>query len=281
MSHRIKIVRLSVLSAAIVLPSIAGAQAMTSPAPVLQIGREVVKPGKIAAHAKLEAAWSRGLEAAKYPTTFVALTSMSGPHEVWFVSPWASLAAMQKANDEFDANTILSAIDEKYAPAEIDYLQDWRVMTLMLREDLSYSTGKPITDMRFASVTRVLVRAGHTAEFVEARTAIKAAHEKAKLSDGYAVYQATLGMPSGTYYILAARKSLTEVDDNAKTHADPAYMAALGPDWMKRNAALVQAYEASSDVNLFAVSAAMSVVPKEWGAADPFWKPKALPKQVP
>jgi hypothetical protein len=281
MSHRIKLVRLSVLSAAIALPSVADAQAMTSPAPVLQVGREVVKPGKIAAHTKLETAWSRGLEAAKYPTTFVALTSMSGPHEVWFVSPWASLAAMQKANDEFDANAVLSAVDDKYAPAEIDFLQDWRSMTLMLREDLSYQTARPITDMRFLSVTRVLVRAGHTAEFVEARAAIKAAHEKAKLPDGYAVYQANLGMPAGTFYVLAIRKSLTELDDNAKTHADPAYMAALGPDWTKKNAALVQAYEASSDVNLFAVSAAMSVVPKEWSAADPFWKPKALPKQAP
>jgi hypothetical protein len=200
---------------------------------------------------------------------------------VWWVTPYASLAAMQKANEAYDANPALAAVSEKYVPAETEYLADGRSMLLTLRPELSYSTGRPLSEMRFVTVQRILVRAGHGAEFVESRTAVKAAHEKAKLSDGYAVYQATSGMPSGTYFIFAARKSLTELDDNTTTHADPAYQAALGPDWAKRNAALVQGYEASSDMNVFAVSPAMSIAPKEWRDADPFWRPKALPKKTP
>ncbi|MFI5311952.1 MAG: hypothetical protein ACHQQ3_12000, partial [Gemmatimonadales bacterium] len=160
-------------------------------------------------------------------------------------------------------------------------LSDGRQIVLVNRDDLSYSTGRPIWEMRFLTATRVLVRLGHEAEFVEARKAIKAAHEKAKLSDGYGVYQVTSGMPGTTFYIFAARKSLSELDDNTKTHADPAYQAALGADWTKRNAALVQAYEASTDVNIFAMNPAMSIAPPDWIKADPYWKPKAPPKKAP
>jgi len=279
MSHRIRLV---VVSAALVLPVIVSAQAMPAgPAPVLFVGREVVKPGKIAAHEKMETAWSRGLEAAKWPATMVAFNSITGPHEVWFVTAWPSLDAWQKAGDAAAANAAQSAVDDKYAPAEIDLLQDWRSMALTVREDISYSSGRPITDMHFLSVTRIQVRAGHGAEFTEHRAALKAAHEKAKMSDGYTIYQVSGGSPSGTYYLFAPRKSLAEVDDAQKTHNDAAYQAALGPDWLKRSAALVQGYEASSDANIFAVSADMSVVPKEWVAADAFWKPKAPAKKAP
>jgi hypothetical protein len=276
-------IRFAVLSAALVLPAIAGAQsaAASASAPILTIFRETVKPGKDAAHTKWETSWSRALEAAKSQSHFIAMTAMSGPNEVWFASTYPSLADMQKVNEANDANAANAAVQEKYGPAESDYLQDGRQIILTLRPDLSYSTGRPISEMRFMTAQRILVRPGHTAEFVEARTAVKAAHEKAKLPDGYSVYQVTSGMPAGTFYLFAGRKSLTELDDNTKTHSDPAYQAALGADWTKRNAALVAAYETSTETDIFAMNPAMSSAPKEWIAADPYWKPKAAAKKAP
>ena len=278
MSRRIKTV---VALAALVFPAIASAQTPPPANGILRIGREVLKPGRGSTHAKSEAAWSRALEAAKFTTTFIAFTSMSGPAEVWFVSPFASLAEMEKTNAANGANPAFTAIDDKYDAAETDLVESNRGMILTARPELSYSTGKPLWQMRFLTAQRIQVRAGHGAEFTESRVAIKAAHEKAKLADGFAVYQVTSGMAAGTYYVFAARSSLTELDDNAKTHQDPAYQAALGPDWAKRNAALVQAYEAQSDVNLFAVNPAMSIVPKDWKDNDAFWKPKAPAKKAP
>ena len=271
----------AVLTAALAFPAAASAQAMSAAAPVLRIGREIIKPGKDAAHTKLETAWSRALESTKWSGTLLALTSMSGPSEVWFALPYASLDAMQKTDATNDAIASVAAVTDRYAPAEADYMQDGRQMVMTLLPELSYSTGRPFTEMRFLTAQRILVRAGHRAEFVESRTAIKAAHEKSKLADGYAVYQVNYGMPSGTYFVFAARKSLAELDDNTKTHADPAYQAALGVDWAKKNALLVQAYEQSSETNIFKVSVEMSVVPKEWKDADSFWKPKAAPKKMP
>ena len=273
--------RLAMMSAALVLPTVATAQDMTGPPKVLQVGREVVKQGKGIAHTKWETAWSRALEAAKYPVPFLAMSAMTGVNEVWFLFGYSSLADMQKANDGINANAAFTAISEKYVPGESDLLQDGRGMILTLREDLSYSNGAKTSAFRFFSVTRTLVRPGHAAEFVEARTAIKAAHEKAKLPDSYAIYQAGNGMPAGTFFLFAGRKSLSVVDDAAKVHADPAYTAALGPDWTKRNAALVAAYETSAETNLFAFEQGMSSVPKEWIAEDPYWKPKTPAKKAP
>jgi hypothetical protein len=278
MRHTLK---LAAFAAALVAPVIVSPQAMTGPAQVLRIGREIVKPGKDGAHTKWETAWSRAIEAAKYPGTFIALTAMTGSNEAWFVWGYPSLAAMQKENETADASATLTAIGDRYSAAESEYLQDGRTMILTRRDDLSYSTSRPLSEMRFLSATRILVRPGHTAEFVEARTAVKAAHEKAKLPDGYGIYQVVDGMPGGTYYLFAARKSLSEVDDGAKIHNDPAYLAALGADWTKRNAALVAAYETSAETNLFSVSPGMSSVPKEWVAADSYWKPKATAKKAP
>ena len=278
MDYRLK---LAVMSAALAVPAITAAQAANAPPNVLGVYRETVKPGKDIAHTKWETAWSRALEAAKNPTTFLAMTATTGTNEAWFVTPYTSLADLQKVNETNDASAAMTAINEKYLPAESDYLQDGRMMILTLRADLSYSTGTSASEFRYFSVSRTLVRPGHTAEFVEARTAIKAAHEKAKLPDSFAIYQVVDGMPTGTYYLLAGRKSLAELDNAAKIHADPAYVAALGPDWTKRNEALVAGYVTSAQTDLFAVNPGMSSVPKEWIAADSYWKPKAPAKKAP
>lgn len=274
MKHRIGF---ALLSAGLVLPAIAGAQTMAASPQILTVFRETVKPGKDAAHTKSETAWSRAQEMAKSQSHFIAMTAMTGPNEVWFVSSYSSLAEMQKVNEANDASAAVTAVNDKYDPPEAEYLQDGRQMILTRRDDLSYSTSTPITAMRFLTAQRILVRPGHTAEFEEARLAIKAAHEKAKLPDGYAIYQVTSGMPGGTFYLLSARKSLAELDDNAKTHGNPAYTAALGADWAKRNAALVQGYLTSTETDIFSMNPAMSSAPPEWIAADSYWKPKAPP----
>ncbi|HQZ16326.1 MAG TPA: hypothetical protein PLD86_05535, partial [Vicinamibacteria bacterium] len=53
---------------------------------VLSIYRESVKVGKGAAHEAHEAAWARALAATKGTDHFIALTSLTGPNEMWYVS---------------------------------------------------------------------------------------------------------------------------------------------------------------------------------------------------
>jgi hypothetical protein len=136
--------------------------------------------------------------------------------------------------------------------------------------------------MRYFSVTRVSVRPGHNAEFEENRKMVKAAHEAAKLTDKFSVWQAAAGAPTGTFFVFVARKSLSEIDEGAAMHG-AAYQTALGgPEALKKMNANASAAVISSQTDHFAFTPQQSVVPAEWVTADPaFWKLKAPVKKTP
>lgn len=265
-------VRRFVLAAALFAPAALAAQEMAAP-PWLNIYREVVKPGKGPAHAKHEAAWARALTAAQYPGGSLAIASMTGPNEYWWLSGLASAADLEKLNAAYAASPALSAVEDKFVPPEADYLNNAFGILARMRDDLSYNSGAPMTSMRYMVVTTIAVRPGHMAEFVEARKMIKAAHETSKAKDGFAIYQVMGGAANGSFLIFAAKASLAELD--ADPHG-PAYVAALGgSDAQKKLAALASAYTATNIGNLFRVDPQTSVLDKSWYDADPFWKPKA------
>src|SRR6188474_2808740 len=78
--------------------SLVQAQSAAPPPPpkVLQIFREVVKPGHSAAHATTEAGWPAAFSKANAPGNYIALTSVSGPNEAWFITGYDSFAAYEK-----------------------------------------------------------------------------------------------------------------------------------------------------------------------------------------
>lgn len=280
--------RTAILVVAVVLgapAAVAAQEAAMGPPPIIQIGREIVKPGKWAAHTKLETEWGRALAAAKFPVNFMAISSMTGAGEVWFLSGFASMAEFEKTNHEIDTNAALGAIYNRFSPQETDLLADSRGMIARYRDDLSYLPGKePLGTMRYFSITRTQIRPGHNAEFEDARKQIKAAHLKAGLMDGFAIFQVTAGAPAGTFLTFIARKSLAELDQGGQIHG-ASYQAALGGDsGQKRLAALASSGTITAETNEFAFSPAMSFAAKDLVDADPaFWKPKpmmAAPKKV-
>lgn len=242
---------------------------------VLTVFRETVKVGKGAAHDMHESAWARANAAAKNPTPYLAVTAMSGPPENWYMSAYPTWADYEKANKAGESPA-LAAISKQYGAQEDQYLSDGRGMVLTFREDLSYGGPADLAASRYFSITRVSVRPGHDAEYVENRKMVKAAHEAVKASDKYAMWQASAGAPAGTYFIFVARKSLGEIDEGATIHG-AAYTAALGgPEAQKKMAANVAAAVISSQTDHFAFAPQQSNAPAEWVTADPgYWKLKA------
>lgn len=269
-------IRSVAVALALFTPAIIAAQDMAPPK-FLQITREVVKPGKDLAHSKSEAGWARSLEAAKYPATSLGMSAQSGPNEMWWLNGYGSMAEMQKVNDAVDASPALTAVGTTYGPPEADYVSNTIGMIARFRDDISYSSGTPMTAVRFFLVTRVVVRTGMGDQFTEARKLIKAAHEKVKAADGYGIYQVTAGAPAGTFLIFSGRKSLAELDNDPH---GPAYVAALGgPEGQKKLTDMQIAYQASASTDLFKLDPTISVLDKSWAAADPFWKRKAVAKK--
>jgi hypothetical protein len=264
--------------AGLAAPALLAAQASDWPK-VIVIGREVVKPARNAAHAKNEVAWARAGEAAKYPDTYVAMNAMSGPNESWFIYTYPSMAEWEKLNREGEGNAALNAVNERYAALDADMLNNIATTVAGLRDDLSYNNGRLFTSCRYMTVARVVVRIGHGQEFADARRMVKAAAEKSKAPQWIAVYQVAFGAPAGTYLVMSCQTSLAELDTDSE---GPAFAEALGgPDVVKKLRDLRASFQSSVDAQIFAFAPQMSVVPKEWGAADAFWKPKALPKKAP
>jgi hypothetical protein len=274
--------RLSLALSALV-PAALGAQA-TPAAPtfnVLTVYRETVKPGKTAAHDAHEDNWARAMVAAKSPVPMLAMTAMSGAPENWYMSAYPTWADYEKAN-KANESPALAAIQKQYSSMEGEYLSDGRMMVLTFRGDLSFGGPADLPASRYFSVTRISVRPGQNAAYEENRKMVKAAHESAKLTDKYSMWQATSGAPTGTYFLFVARKSLAEIDDGATIHGET-YQAALGgPEAQKKMAANAAAAIISSQSDNFAFAPQQSIVPPEWVSADPgYWKLKPATKKTP
>ncbi len=144
------------------MPSLLAAQAAPPPpTTVLSIYREALKPGKGAAHAAMETAWSWAMIQAKTQYPFVAASALTGPSEVWYLASYPTWAEYEKATDAGTAPAF-AAIDTRFRPQEDQYLSDARLMVLRIRPELGYGPPADLPNMRYFSASRVSVRPGHT-----------------------------------------------------------------------------------------------------------------------
>ncbi|HEU5400701.1 MAG TPA: hypothetical protein VFU86_05045 [Terriglobales bacterium] len=250
------------------------------PPPIIVLGREEVKPGKFAAHAKLEATWTQAFAKANWPNYTLALTSVTGSPEVWFCNGFTNYEAMQKDGEMMRSNAALMAETDRYAAQEDQYLSDMRRWVLTYREDLSYQPGINVGTAHNWMVDVIRVKVGHGRNFAEIRKMINAAHEKAKMDEHMAVYQVAEGAPMGTFVVFQPIPDLKFVDTMAKTHGNGSeYYNAMGDEGRKQVAEFTMNEVQSYERHLFATSPSMSYMPKDVVAADPaFWSPKPMMK---
>jgi hypothetical protein len=264
----------------LVLSAAAAAWAQTSPAApagpprVLQIYREEVKVGKGAAHEKFETNFVRAFAKAKWPTHYLAIATITGPSEAWFLTGYDSFDAWEKDRQAGEKAAALMTELDQLGEKDAEFLTGGRSLAAIYRPDLSYRPGVNVYQMRYFSVTTVRVRAGHFQDFEELRKLENAAHEKANVDEHFAVFQVISGAPGGTFLIFAPYKSLTEFDAYPVKHGK-AYEDAVGEEGRKKERELASAAIFSSENYVFAFSPKMSYPRPETIAADPdFWAPK-------
>ncbi|HEV8613235.1 MAG TPA: hypothetical protein VGQ73_06970, partial [Gemmatimonadales bacterium] len=106
-----------VAALSVLLAGSIAAQTMGPPA-FMQIFREREKFGHGAAHRQTEAAWPRAFARAKIPNNYLALTTMFGSSQVWFVEGHNSIAELEAANKAIAASPGLSAELDRYSAAD-------------------------------------------------------------------------------------------------------------------------------------------------------------------
>jgi len=243
------------------------------PPKVLTIIREFVKPGKAGmVHEKAESAFVQAFARAKWPTHYLAVTSLSGKTRALFLVGYDSFAAWEKDNQATEKNAALSQALDRAGVADGELLSGVDGGTFVYREDYSLRAPVDIAHMRYFELSVFHVKPGHDKDWDEGMKLVMAAYEK--IPDiHWACFQAVYGAPEGTFLFFTPIKSLAETDRMLTQNKQ--FEAAMG-EGMKRLRELSAAAIESSETNLFQFAPKMSYVSEEWIKADPdFWKPKA------
>jgi hypothetical protein len=252
------------------------AQEPPPPPKVLAVTREFVKPGKSGAlHEKAESAFVQAMMHAKWPTHYLAVSSITGRPRVLFLTGYDSFEAWEKDVLAEQANSALSAATDKAAVADGELLSDMDSSALVFSEEYSLRANVDIPHMRYFEISLYRVRPGHDGDWNTIVKMVKAAYDK--IPDvHFATFHAAYGQEGNTYVVFTPMKTAAEIDKGFAQ--DKQFQANMGEEGLKKFSELLAGAIEFSQHNLFAFTPSMSYVSDEWIKADPnFWKPKSQP----
>lgn len=245
------------------------------PPKILAITREFVKPGKQGfAHDKTESTYVSAMAAAKWPTHYLAMDSVSGKPRSLFFTGYDSFEAWEKDVQGQQKNATLSAALDRANEADGALLDSTETSAFLYREEQSFNAAVDIPHMRYFEIAAFRVRPGHEKDWDDAVKLVKEAYAKGLPDVHWAIYQAVYAASGGAEYIvITPMKSMSEIDTAFSNL--PKFTAAMGADGMKKLNDLSASAIEETATNLFAFSPKKSYVGEDFTKADPeFWKPK-------
>lgn len=238
----------------------------------LTIIREEVKVGRAGDHARNEAGWPAALEKAKAPVNYIAITSMTGPSEAWYLESFESYAAEAAAMKHDENDPVLMAETDRLAARDAEFITSSTTIQTVARPDLSVGKFPDVGKIRFFQISTYTVRPGQDAKWDTLVKAYNASRLRVAPNASYRVYSVSAGMAAPTYLVIASVEDYGQFDQIAADHratlsgANPAERAELD----KYGDLVVRA-----QTNLFRVDPVQSYVPKETREKDPdFWMKK-------
>ncbi len=240
---------------------------------ILSIVREKVKIGHAAGHARNEQGWPAALEKAKHPYHYLALTSITGPDEAWYVIPYESHVQLGDDFKRADDDPVLSAELDRLTLADAEYVNSTSTLHAKARPELSYGGFPDMVQMRIFEITVFTVNPGHEQEFEELGKAYTAASKRAGVKTGYRTYEVLAGMPGPAYLVISSFKGFEELDEEMDDFAKT-----LGAANEEEKAAFSKGMNHAvlkQETNRFRVDPKQSFVSKETrNKAPDFWLPK-------
>jgi len=250
------------------------AQGMPTTQPkFLHVFREQVKVGRAADHSKWEAGWVAAYEKAKSPTTYLALVSVTGPSEAWYLIPFASQAAFGEMTAREAADPALSAELDRLSRGDAEFVSEVSAIQAVARPDLSHGAFPDLATMRFWDIGTFRVKPGHGQEFEAAVKAYGAAAGRSAPNASWRTYEVVAGAPDGTFMFFSSVASFGDFD-KAREEGEATWK---GLTYDERSALqkLFAEGTVTSWSNRFRLDPAQSYVPMEARQKDPaFWMPK-------
>jgi hypothetical protein len=252
---------------------------MQSPPKVLAIYREFMKPGKAGAtHEKTESAFVQAYRAAKWPTTYLAVDSLSGKPRSLFLTGYDSFEAWEKDYQAAEKNPALAAALTRADLNDGEVQSDADAGVFVYREDQSLRPEVDLPHMRYFEISLFVIKPGHDKEWDDLAKMYVKAYEK--IPDvRWATFQTQYGPWGNAYVVFTPMKSAKEID--AEFGQGKQFEQAMGEDGLKKMNDLVAASVESVQTNLFIFNPKESYVSEDWIKADPdFWAPKAAPMKA-
>lgn len=261
----------------LVLASIPAASSAQNAVPtthpsVLTVFREEIKYGHNAAHEATEAGWPMAYAKAKSPFSYIAMASLTGPNEVWFLQPHPNWKSFGDAFKQDVSDPALASELARVAMADAEHVNNARALHLVGRPDLSAGTFPNVAKVRFYEVIFFRVRPGHEAAFEEVAKMYADVFKKAVPSGSYRTYQVVAGMPGPVYMVFSSTENLAAYDQGPAM--DAALMKTFTPDQLMALQKFSREGLLNSETQRFAVNGRMSYVDDATAATDPgFWRP--------
>jgi hypothetical protein len=192
----------------------------------MAILREEIKPGRMAAHEKLNAAFVAAVSRTASESRWIGLVPISGDdNATLFLSGFGSFAqveSLRKAEEAQFANAAFKADMEALDKQGGDLHAAQRTQYARYRPDLSFhpATMEDAAQSRYFAVTTVRVKYGRLPDYVEYTKAVNAAREKVHLPLSLTAYQVMTGGPVGTFVYFRGLKTLKTWDDDYATNAE-------------------------------------------------------------
>jgi hypothetical protein len=283
-----KIVSLGILVCGVA--AVAGAQAPehSGPPPVLSIVREEIKPGRMAAHEKLNVAYVSAMTKTSSQSNWLGLVPISGDdNSTLFLSAFDSFATVEdrrNADEALATNAAFKADMDALDKQGLDLHASQRTMYARYRADLSFhpASTEEVAQSRYFSIITVRVKYSRGPDYVEYLKTVNAAREKANYPVRTAVYQVVTGAPAGTFLIFRALKTLKTFDDDmaAMSGVEKALVEAEGGEEAARKLRLTAADIVQfADPTVYAMNPKISRPAPAFAKYDvAFWTPK--PAQI-
>ena len=248
----------------------------TSQPQLIQINREEVKTGHNAMHAAFEAGWPAAFARAKSPNYYLAMVSITGPNEAWYVIPFASNAALGESLKLEATNKALSADLARLQKGDADHINSTRTIHAAARPDLSYGAFPDMGLARFWEVTTFRVRPGSEEAFANFAKTYAAAAKRAAPNLSWRTYEVIAGLPGPTYLVFSSVQSFAEFDRAVQDGM------ALGKSFTPEETQMLEKFNSSglinSETQRFALDPVQSYVDAATKAKDwKFWSPGGNP----
>ncbi len=245
------------------------------PPPLIQFVREEIKPGRGAAHAATEAAWTKILTRGKSSDYYMGMNSLTGPSEAWFIMGYRSYADWEAKQNEFETKPALKKEIDTISQQDGEHLSGVRTFLGAYRKDLSFGPDVEIGKMRYFRIRTFRIKQGMNKPFEEAVKVALGAYDKSHYPATFAFFEVMAGMGSPSYVVLRPMKTLGEMD--AFDAADKAFQEALGEDGRKAMQKVFSETVNYVENQLFAFNPKLSFPAPFVVASDPaYWTPKPM-----